>query len=100
LPRAREGGAFGFDHVLRHPQSDVAVDTATAFGLLGVVVLDGDLVAEEPRRPGAGVGDQCFLPGQFQLEVVMQECGQALLDLLGLGPWSGEPQEVVVRIRM
>jgi len=28
----------------------------------------------------------------------MQECRQALLDLLGLGPWSGELQEVVVRI--
>jgi len=36
-------------------------------------VLDGDLVAEEGRRLGAGVRDQGLVLVEFQLEVVMQE---------------------------
>jgi hypothetical protein len=56
----------------------------------------GDLVAEELRRLGAGVRDQRLVLGQFQLEFVMQECRQALLDLLGFGPGPGEPEQGVV----
>jgi len=59
-------------------------------------VLDGDLVAEEPRRARAGVGDQRLLLRQFQLEVVLQEPGKAVSDLLCLGFRSGEPEEVVI----
>jgi hypothetical protein len=59
-------------------------------------VLDGDLVAEEGRRLGAGVRDQRLVLVEFQLEVIMQERCQALLDLLGFGPGSGEPEEVIV----
>jgi len=59
-------------------------------------VLDGDLVAEEGRRPGAGVRDQCLVLVEFQLEVVMQERCEALLDLLGFGSGSGEPEEVII----
>jgi len=54
-------------------------------------VLDGDLVAEEPGRPGSGVRNQRVVVGQFQLEVVTQEPRQALLDGLGFGLRSGEP---------
>jgi hypothetical protein len=61
-------------------------------------VLDGDLVAEEGRRLGAGVRDQCLVLVEFQLEVIMQELCQALLDLLGFGLGSGEPEEVIVGI--
>jgi hypothetical protein len=56
----------------------------------------GDLVAEEPRRARAGVGDQGFLPRQLQLEVIAQECREAGLDLLSLGLRPGEPEEVIV----
>jgi hypothetical protein len=42
-------------------QPDPAVDRPAASGELSVVVLDGDLVAEEPRRAGAGVGE-CGTP--------------------------------------
>ena len=59
-------------------------------------MLDGDLVAEEGRRLGAGVRDQRLVLVEFQLEVVTQERRQALLDLLGFGPGSGEPEEVIV----
>jgi len=48
-----------------------------------VGVLDGDLVAEESCRACSGVGDQRFLLGQFQLEVITQECRKACFDLLG-----------------
>jgi hypothetical protein len=37
-------------------------------------VLDDDLIAEEPRRLGAAVGDQRFLCGQLQREFAAQEC--------------------------
>ena len=67
------GGALGLDHRPGHAQPDRAVDRPLAAGDLVVVVLDGDLVAEEPRRAGAGVGDQRLVLGQFQLEVVTQE---------------------------
>jgi hypothetical protein len=55
-------------------------------------VLDGDLVAEEPGRACAGVGDQGLVPRQFQLEVVMEELGEAGLDVLGFGFRPGEPE--------
>ena len=51
-------GALGLDHVRRHPQRDLPVDRPAAAGDLRVAVLDGDVVAEEPRRLAAGVGDQ------------------------------------------
>ena len=51
-------GALGLDHVRRHPQRDLPVGRPPAAGDLRVAVLDGDVVAEEPRRLGAGVGDQ------------------------------------------
>jgi hypothetical protein len=59
-------------------------------------VLNGDLVAEESSRAGAGVGDQRLVCRQVQLEVVMQELSQPLFDLLGLGLGSGEPEQGVV----
>jgi len=46
-------------------------------------VLDGDLVAEEGRRLGAGVRDQGLARVEFQLEIVMQERREAGFDLLG-----------------
>jgi hypothetical protein len=51
-----------------------------------VAVPDGDLIAEKPRRAGAGVGDQGLILRQFQLEVITQERGEASLDLLAFGP--------------
>ena len=59
---------------------------------------DGDLVAEEPRRAGAGVGDQRLGLGQLQLEVILQELGEATFDLLGFGLRSGEPEQDVIGI--
>ena len=67
------GGAFGRDHVQRHPQRDRPVDRRRPAGELVVAVLDGDLVAEEPRRAGSGVGDQGFVRVEFQREFVAQE---------------------------
>jgi hypothetical protein len=46
-------------------------------------VLDGDVVAEEPRGLGAAVRDQRLACRQFQLEIITQEAGEALFDLLG-----------------
>jgi hypothetical protein len=59
-------------------------------------VLDGDVVAEEPRALGAGVGDQGLGGVQFQPEGLPEEPRQFRLDLLGLGLGPDEPQQVVV----
>jgi hypothetical protein len=61
-------------------------------------VLDGDLVAKEPCRLCAGVGDQGLVGRQFELEVVAQELGQPCLDLLGLGIGSDVPEQGAVRV--
>jgi hypothetical protein len=61
-------------------------------------VLDGDVVAEEPRRLAAGVGDQGFLLVQFQPEGFPEEPRQPGLDFLGLGLRPGESQQVIVRL--
>jgi len=58
----------------------------------------GDVVAEEPRRLGAGVRDEGLLRREFQLEIVMQEPRQTLFDFFGFCLWSGEPEEGVVGI--
>jgi hypothetical protein len=91
-------GSLGPDHVERHAQRDRPVGRPAASGDLAVGVLDGDLVAEVPCRPGAGVGDQRLLAAEFQLEFVAQEPGQLVLDVLGFGLRPGEPQEVVVGV--
>jgi hypothetical protein len=59
-------------------------------------VLHGDVVAEEPRPLAAGVGDQGLGLTEFQPEVVPEELCQPGLDLLGLGPRPGEPQQVII----
>jgi hypothetical protein len=59
-------------------------------------VLGDDVVAEEPRLLGTGVGDQRLVRRQFQLELVAQEPGEALLDFLRFGLRTGEPEEMVI----
>jgi hypothetical protein len=67
-------------------------------GELPIVVLDGDVIAEESGRAGAGVGDQRLVLGQFQGEVFPEELGQALFDVFGFGFGSGEPEKGVIGI--
>jgi hypothetical protein len=88
--------AFGRDHLPGHAQPDPAVDRPAASGELSIVVLDDDLVAEEPRRAGAGVGDQRLGLRQLQREFVVQELTEATFDLLSFGSWAGEPEQDVI----
>ena|SRR2546423_5600531 len=59
---------------------------------------DGDLVAEEPGRACAGVGDQGLLLAEFQREVFTQELSEAGFDLLCFGLGSDESQEMVIAL--
>jgi len=90
------GDCFGLDHVSGDTESDLAVHVSATTGLLRVVVLDGDLIAEESSRAGPGVGDQRLIWGEFQFEVVTQELRQPLFDFLGFGLRSGEPEQMVI----
>lgn len=85
----------------RQPVGDVGdrVDVlgrASPAGHDGVGVLDGDLVAEEPCRAAAGMGDRRLLFGQLQLENLSQELPESAFDRLGLGFRSGEPTPAVL----
>jgi hypothetical protein len=94
---SRVSGALGLDHLLGHAQPDPTVGRSAACGELLVGMLGGDLIAEEPRRVGAGVGDQRLVLGQLQLEVISQEPAEATFDLLSFGLWSGEPEQDIIR---
>src|SRR5450755_3970083 len=82
----------------RPASPSMEVNGAAFAGDLVVGVLDDDLVAEESCRARSGVGDQCLLLRQFQVEFLTQERRQADLDVLCFRFWSGEPEEVVIAI--
>ena len=63
---------------------------------LRVAVLDGDVIAEEPRPLAAGVGDQGLVLVEFQSEGLPEELRQPGLDLLGFGLRPDESQYVIV----
>ena len=44
------------------------------------------------------MGDQRLGLGQLQLEILLQELGEATLDLLGLGLRSDEPEQDVIGV--
>src|SRR5713226_2259326 len=90
------GGSFRLDHIEWHAQRDDPVGRTAAPGDLAVGVLDDDLVAEVPGRPGAGMGDQRLIRVEFECEFAAQEPCQLILDVRGFGFWSGEPQEMIV----
>jgi hypothetical protein len=61
-------------------------------------MLDDDVIAEEPRPLGAGVGDQGLGWVEFQSEGLPEEPCELGLDLLGFGLRPGESQQMVIRI--
>ena len=91
-------GALGPDHVRGHFQRDLPVGLPAAAGEFRVRVLDGDVVAEEPRLLGAGVGDQGLGVVEFQSEGLSEELRDACLDLFSFGFWAGISQYVIVRL--
>ncbi|MGH8898361.1 MAG: hypothetical protein ACRDZ4_15410 [Egibacteraceae bacterium] len=62
----------------------------------GVVVKDHEVVAEELRGLGPRVSDQRLRLRQLQLETIAQETADLGLDLLGLPPWAGQPEQPVI----
>ena len=88
-----------------HPEHDGAVERSAVTPVgprwspcPAVGACHRDLVAEEPRRAGAGVGDQCLVLREGEFELVAQEHRKTLFDLLGFGLGSGEPQQGVVGV--
>jgi hypothetical protein len=98
LPALHVRGAFDLDRRFGHAQADYAVDRSAAAGELVLVVLDGDLVAEEFRRSGSPVGYERLVLGEFQLEIITQERCEACFDFLCFGLRPDEPEQVIVRV--
>ena len=67
-------------------------------GSLRVAVLDGDVVAEEPRWLAAGAGDQGLGRVEFQSEGLPEERRDPGLDLLGFGLRPGESHQGIVGV--
>jgi hypothetical protein len=61
-------------------------------------VLNDDLIAEVPRRCGAGVGDQGLVRVEFECEFIAQEPRQLIFDDLGLSLRSDEPQKMIIGV--
>ena len=87
-------------YVRGHLQPDCPVDRASASGDPRAGVLDGDVIAEEPRPLGAGMGDQGLGGVEFQEEGLSQEPCQLCLDLLGLGPGPPVSAGLDPRVRL
>src|SRR5207244_8891733 len=78
---------------------DRRVDAAvTVPVVLGVVVMDHDLIAEEAGRFGPPVSNQGLAPGEFQLQAVAQESPDLALDVLGFPSRTGIAQQPIVRV--
>ena len=90
------GGALGLDDVRRDPQRDYPVGRTAASGDPRVAVLDDDVIAEEPRRLGAGVADQGLAVVEFQSEGLPEELRQPGLDLPGFGLRPDKTQYVII----
>jgi hypothetical protein len=91
--------AFRPDDIHGDLQPGCAIDTAmTAKVVLLIGVQGDDLVAEESCRFRSRMGDQRLLPGEFELERVVQESPQLKSDLFGLLPWPTEAEQEVIRI--
>jgi hypothetical protein len=63
-----------------------------------VGVVDGDLVAEEPRCLGTPVSDERLVRRQVQLEIVTQELRQPGFDRLGFGLGSDESEQMIIGV--
>ena len=98
FPALRIGCALGLDHVSGHPEPDGRIARPLAPGYRLVILLNGDLVAEEPCRAGTRVGNQRLFLGQVQLEFVAQELPEPPLDFLGFRFRPGETEQVVISI--
>lgn len=95
---AQIGPASGVDGLRRDAQGDGAVERAAAAGVPAVSLPGPDVVAEEPRLVGAGMGDQGFLGGELEFQLLAQERGEPVLDLFGFGLGADEPQKVIVGV--
>jgi hypothetical protein len=60
-----------------------------------IVVEHHNLVAEEPRRFCASMGDQSLRLGQFQSQGIAEEISNPILDVFGFVSWPAETEQKV-----
>lgn len=65
---------------------------------LVVGVADHDVVAQEARRLAGRMGDERLLLRELQLELLTEEAGELLLDLLGFRLGTDEAQEPIIGV--
>ncbi len=84
------GLAFLSQRIRWDAHLDLPVDLPLLVKLGSVVLHDRDVVIEEPRGFGFGMGNQRFLFGELQLERFMQELPEEPFDLLCFFPWPSD----------
>lgn len=92
------GLAFLSQRIRWDAHLDLPVDLPLLVKLGSVVLHDRDVVIEEPRGFGFGMGNQRFLFGELQLERFMQELPEEPFDLLCFFPWPSETKQPIVGV--
>ena len=88
--------ALRFNHFGWHIEANHTIDPSSPCRVDVVVgALGLDVVAEEPRRLCAGVGDQCLLVGEVKFEVIAQPLLDLPLDRFGFLFWASEAEDEV-----
>src|SRR5215469_4703248 len=91
--------AFVFDDALWHSQSDFPVEAATfVSSSLAIFMKRVNFVSQEVCYLCSRVCDERFGFGHFQLELLLQECANLLLNILGFCFWSDKSEQKVVCI--
>jgi hypothetical protein len=89
-------GASVLYHSFRDTKADAAIDaTVTSMVMLVISVQYLNFISQEASLVVPGVGDQGLFRAQIELQLISQERGELLFDLLGFILWSCETQEEV-----
>ena len=62
------------------------------------VAVRSDPISEEACLFRGGMRDQGLFRGQFEFELIVQECPESSLDFLGLIPWASEAEQEVIGV--
>src|SRR5258708_5736473 len=89
-------GAFAFDNIWWHEETNPPVGATALLGVFGIVLLIDNMIVQKPRFFAARVGNQRFLLRHFQLEGLSQELSQLVLDFFCFLSWTSKTEERIV----
>ena len=85
---------FSFQFLDGNPERDPAFSVLPG----SEVAVRSDPISEEACLFRGGMRDQGLFRGQFEFEMIAQECPESSLDFLGLIPWASEAEQEVIGV--